>query len=455
MPGWYYTVESTSAKHLISQFKDAIQGALSCEPETRAKMRAVSAKQRFPVARWVEEIGDLHKMSVHKSHKHRDNHLGLARLSRAAFSRPASPSPSEPQVTRPVSPASFMGPELNLISPTHSHRPADEGTWPLPLPSSALAHNRRFSNVSIQSITRGRTDFALQKVDPFFTDADGEYTNEFKQKLTTLDAKNSETDLCIEQHLVRSEKKWFEDYKREKLGLGSSSRNASKRSLALEGHTGTSTRAAHPVPQTPSRFLDVPTASRPQSPSRPHTLYSPSVASSMYSTDNEDSDAERPGRGPGEGYVSVQFDTDDSSQRQLASPIQRLMLRKVFDWPVYTIILALGQILGANSYQISLLNGEQGQRASMLYTIASIYGGMSVVWWFAFRRFKSVWILSAAFAVYGVAFIFVGCAPFAKDSFLTRGWLQNTASGLYAAAASSGSMFFALNFGDEGMFDRF
>jgi alpha-1,3-glucan synthase len=125
------------------------------------------------------------------------------------------------------------------------------------------------------------------------------------------------------------------------------------------------------------------------------------------------------------------------------------MLRKVFDWPVYTLILALGQILAANSYQISLLNGEQGQTASMLYTIASIYGATSILWWIAFRRLKSVWVLSTPFAVYGLAFISAGCAPFAA-SVSTRGWLQNVASGLYAAASSSGSMFFALNFGDEG-----
>jgi hypothetical protein len=60
-----------------------------------------------------------------------------------------------------------------------------------------------------------------------------------------------------------------------------------------------------------------------------------------------------------------------------------------------------------------------------------------------------VWVLSTPFAVYGLAFIFAGCAPFAS-SIPTRGWLQNVASGFYAAAASSGSMFFALNFGDEG-----
>ena len=97
MPGWYYTVESMSAKHLISQFKEAIQGALSSDTEIRARMRAVSAKQRFPVARWVEEISELHQTSILKSQRHRDkpDHLRLGHLSKPYLSRPPSPSPSE------------------------------------------------------------------------------------------------------------------------------------------------------------------------------------------------------------------------------------------------------------------------------------------------------------------------------------------------------------------------
>ncbi|KAM7198752.1 hypothetical protein V8F20_006067 [Naviculisporaceae sp. PSN 640] len=443
MPGWYYTVESTSAKHLISQFKDAIQGALASNGPTRAKMRAVSAKQRFPVARWVEEIGALHATSILKSQRHRDKpgHLRLAGLSRTnlSLSRPASPAASEFRDARPITPTSFLTPGFNdIASPSQS---LDPNAWPLPLPRPQ--HARRFSNVSIDSITQGRKDFALQIVDPFFTDADGEYTQEFQKKLAHLDAKNSETDLCIEQHLVRSEKQWFEDYKSIKLGLGSSSRNASKVSLV------SNSSPLPPPPQVSSRFLDVP--------SRPHSPYTPSIASSVYSvddddvthvTDGHDGFPRRTAGAPGNSPYTSAFDIDDADTR-LATPLQKLMLPEIFDWPIYTLILALGQILAANSYQISLLNGEQGQTAGTLYTISSIYGASSIVWWLAFRRVQSVWVLSLPFAIYGFAFVFAGCAPFASLA-LTRFWLQNTASGLYAFAASSGSMYFALNFGDEG-----
>jgi len=32
-----------------------------------------------------------------------------------------------------------------------------------------------------------------------------------------------------------------------------------------------------------------------------------------------------------------------------------------------------------------------------------------------------------------------------------RGWIQNVATGFYAVASASGSIFFAVNFGDEGI----
>ena len=110
---------------------------------------------------------------------------------------------------------------------------------------------------------------------------------------------------------------------------------------------------------------------------------------------------------------------------------------------------AQGQIIAANSYQITLLTGEVGQAAEKLYTIASIYLVSSILWWFMFRRLKSVYSLSIPFIFYGLAFLFVGLSPLV-NSISGRGWVQNVATGFYATAASSGSIFFALNFGDEG-----
>jgi alpha-1,3-glucan synthase len=51
--------------------------------------------------------------------------------------------------------------------------------------------------------------------------------------------------------------------------------------------------------------------------------------------------------------------------------------------------------------------------------------------------------------LYGVAFFFIGLAPVVTGS-NTVAWMQNLGTGFYAFASSSGSFFFALNFGDEG-----
>jgi alpha-1,3-glucan synthase len=59
MPGWWYTVESTTSSHLLKQFREAITEALSSSTDARAMMRARSAKQRFPVQQWKEDLEKL------------------------------------------------------------------------------------------------------------------------------------------------------------------------------------------------------------------------------------------------------------------------------------------------------------------------------------------------------------------------------------------------------------
>jgi alpha-1,3-glucan synthase len=98
-----------------------------------------------------------------------------------------------------------------------------------------------------------------------------------------------------------------------------------------------------------------------------------------------------------------------------------------------------------------LLTGEVGQSAQKLYVVASIYLIASICWWLVFRIFKSLYVLAVPFGFYGLAFFFLGLAPYAKTAF-GRGWVQNIATAFYAAASSSGAFYFSLNFGSEGMF---
>ncbi|RAL13908.1 alpha-1,3-glucan synthase [Aspergillus homomorphus CBS 101889] len=502
MPGWWYTIESMTTKHLTQQFKLAVNDALRSSQETRAMMRARSGKQRFPVAQWVEDLGILQSTSIEKHAKYSNRHgrsswrisgastfapetMGNVRSSSSSHtdyeharsrSSTISGSPSRPITsdlrqagTRPghsrapsltanvpsgvnvynSEPESDAEPRRRTMSftnrvgprvvytlandgeePEYTPRPGQEeaGHRPstslsmsgtpnappffshsgastptlVPGPEDGLLGRRNLSPsmmslVSVNDIVREKQDYNLQKVSPFFTDVNNEYAYKFEKKLAGLNGKNSEDQLCIELFLEKSEKDWFNRYRDIKLG-----------------------KSALPSP-------------------------SPSV---LRFTVHDNSEPATPGvTGPAEDPIAGQF----LLPRDYVPPtgVKRFMLMKLGDWPVYSIVLALGQILALNSYQITLLNGEIGETAGKLYVLASIYLASSIVWWMAFRLVSSVYVLTIPFLMYGFAFLLVGVAGSIHDS-ASQTWLQNVGTGFYSFASSSGSIFFALNFGDEG-----
>ena len=114
-----------------------------------------------------------------------------------------------------------------------------------------------------------------------------------------------------------------------------------------------------------------------------------------------------------------------------------------------TILMALGQIMSVNSYQIVLLTGESSQTSTQLYIIGSVYLVASIVYWFMIRNLKSLYAITLPWLFFGLAFMLLGVAPFLGNG-TTQGVVRTTATAFYAAGASSGAVMFALNFGDEG-----
>ena len=553
MPGWWYNVESTTTAHLLHQFKVAIDSALNSKLDVRAMMRARSAKQRFPVAQWVEDLEILQATSIRvhnkelvKSHgqpytpsgystptagtgllaspispsgamtptglqtppmahsressysnTNRLSTLGPQQRNTIVYSTDPTPSPSANE-----KPKSGLSRQLSLgvrSGPGHSHRrrlgksnaPAlgenpthvmtdaeeesDDDNIPSyygedeytltpeqaeegrrmelqqqqqaathgglsPFHATIPAQNRHFSQgstvtrqsissttpgtfddgllapirpfaepgnrlssssvLSVDSVVGDKKDFKLQKVDPFFTDSTGEYYRVFESRLQDLNGSNSETQLCIEEFLVKSEKKWFDKFRDARLG-----RNHSPAPSIFRGK-----RAVSPA----GSFSNDDSASRESG-----------------GEENKEADEFLLGK----DYVPP-------------TGLKKWMQLRIGDWPVYSLFLGLGQIIAANSYQITLLTGEVGQTAEKLYGIATVYLVSSIIWWFMFRYFKSVVTLSLPWFFYGLAFVLIGVAHWEGNEF-NRGWIQNVASGLYAVASSSGSIFFALNFGDE------
>ncbi|KAK3331221.1 putative cell wall alpha-1, 3-glucan synthase [Apodospora peruviana] len=527
MPGFWYTIESTAPQHLLHQFRQSIVSALECKPKNRMKMRAWSAKQRFPVAQWVEDLDklqseaikihnreskkrrrltsgslltvpsnvDLHgqgqqnrgyfdesdlETPLHSTRQSRASSMSVPFITetdhdveqgRRSVSNPFADQPSSsstpPLLGTPGSPPvgsgdgasePFMPPNpmfanqsarssvsslativgndpnqnrlsvdtfaMRMMSPDSSEtQPGAFGLYnPQARPGASQMYQNRQRNssrLSVIDVVGERHDFKLQKVDPFFTDSTGEYYKDFEQKLNSLTAKNSDTDLCIEDYLKESEKTWFKEFRDAKLGR---SRSPS--------------RARSPDPGAGAGLL--------VKKNRGSRVPSRVSINSIAPSDEEDNDEQDRGReGPDR---DDQFLLGDGYKPPKG--FKKLLSIRLGDWPVYSFILALGQIISANSYQVVLLAGESGQTATQLYIVAGTYCVSSLLWWGLFRRAQALYSLSLPWLFYGLAFLLIGVTPFMPLS--VRAPVQNTATAMYAAGASSGALFFAMNFGDEG-----
>lgn len=123
--GWY-TIESTSTKHLISQFKMAIEAALASKTKVRAMMRARSAKQRFPVAQWKEDLAILQDTAIKLNQKQTLKH---------AFKTPRASGTSTPTAGMP-SPPRFWNGRWSVPTTAPTSRPQSGQSTRAPSPSA-------------------------------------------------------------------------------------------------------------------------------------------------------------------------------------------------------------------------------------------------------------------------------------------------------------------------------
>jgi alpha-1,3-glucan synthase len=516
---------------MLHQFKAAIKEALDSKPNIRREMRARSAKQRFPVAQWVQSLERLQSQAIaihEKEHKGRRSKSGSSIRPMSSYSTLSlpydlasgapSPSNSPPRSRRvsaagpflvpgenqshnrtpspmrrvePPPPTSGLGRSLSLgvrngpgsvrgrgrragaaagenrpvstiqeyddeessenddqsinefyisveeaefartrvimddalnpVSTRPESRPdsrrsstsgghpdsppqdAETGLLDAPRPTSTLlspglySQKRNSSALSLDLVVGDKKDYQLQHVDPTFNDTKGEYYHEFESMLASLDAKNSDNDLAIETFLEKSEKEWHKRFLAARLSRGrGDSVDHDRRSSIYLGRKG----------------------------------------------DRSSS-------------VTQGFEKDDEFEvllgRNYKRPtgLRRILQYRVGDWPLYSLLLALGQIVAASAYQITLISGVVGLDKERFYITVSIYLATSILWWLMFRTVKSVYVLSLPFLFYGLAFLTLALAP-VFHNMTSRMWLVNVATGSYAIASSSGSLFFSLNFGDEG-----
>ena len=107
------------------------------------------------------------------------------------------------------------------------------------------------------------------------------------------------------------------------------------------------------------------------------------------------------------------------------------------------------QTLSATSYQIVLLSGSNGQTDIELYILGSVFFGFSVIWYLLFRLKPSIWVLSAPWFFFGVAFLLIGLPAISSSLTPAHDIISSVATWSYAAASAAGFAFFGLNFGEE------
>ncbi|TIC95265.1 Cell wall alpha-1,3-glucan synthase mok13 [Colletotrichum higginsianum] len=280
----------------------------------------------------------------------------------------------------------------------------------LPQPSF-YKQQRNSSQLSLPDVVGDRHDLKLQNVDQNFTDKNGEFYAEFEEMLNDLTAKNSGNDLCIENFLKKSEKKWFARYRDAKLGRRDHSRSRS------------------PAPSRPgsSKGLGAKFDGERGRSRTPSGL----TGASRYD----------------DSPVDDEFLLGDNYNAPTG--LKKILSIRIGDWPVYAFFLAFSQVISINSYQIVLLTGETNQTPLKLYIVASTYLVTSALWWIMVRFTKSVYALSLPWVFFGLAFLLLGLSPYLTP-WQSRAAMQDAATAIYAAGASAGALSFALNFGDEG-----
>ncbi len=76
----------------------------------------------------------------------------------------------------------------------------------------------------------------------------------------------------------------------------------------------------------------------------------------------------------------------------VSTGLQIAMAREIGGWPLYTIVIALGEVPSPTSFRITLLSGQNSQDN---YVPSGVILAASAVWYPMFHLGPSIWALSA------------------------------------------------------------
>lgn len=281
-------------------------------------------------------------------------------------------------------------------------------------------HSRTSSFDSISSIMDEKgASSPLNKAIVDFTDSDGEVAQSFVQKLQALTPDNSKTEMCIEKYLIKSEKAFFAENKKNRMSSMMSTK---------------SSRDSFIQSRAPS-MIDG---------------YQPEF--NNYGSDDHHGPYGGDHHNDTMAYSGGHHHDDAGSIHAEDKPMTRLqmfMSRTYAGWPLYTIIISIGQLLGATSFQLTLLTGNNSQNNTDLYIIGAIFLVASIGWYAIFRVRPSLWVLSLPWIFYAIAFFLIGLPSLHGPFTGPQKIITSVATWFYAVASAAGFLFFGCNFGEE------
>lgn len=108
-------------------------------------------------------------------------------------------------------------------------------------------------------------------------------------------------------------------------------------------------------------------------------------------------------------------------------------------------------MLSATSFQITLLSGQNWQESWTVYILGGVFLAASAVWYAMFRLKPSVWILSAPWLFFALAFFLIGLPSVSSAFEGSHSMISAGATWSYAVASAAAFTFFGLNFGEEAV----
>ncbi len=117
-------------------------------------------------------------------------------------------------------------------------------------------------------------------------------------------------------------------------------------------------------------------------------------------------------------------------------------------WPLYTIILSLGQLLGFSVFQLVLLDSVEENSDMNYFVTGSMYIAGTLFFWSLYRKFPSIVVLTTPFVLYTLSFVLLLLRSSVPGLPMhIRFVMDRIALWLYSFTSASGAFYFVLNFG--------